>query len=58
MADMRMLSVMISDDAMTAAKVAAAKENMLLRMWIDRAVLAQAGTEEHDRKHVERKAAK
>jgi hypothetical protein len=55
---MKLLSVMISDDAYTAAKVATAKSGLLLRLWVERAVETQAGVEEYDRKHVERKAAK
>ena len=35
-----------------AAKVAAAQKGILLRLWVQDALIKQAGTESHDRRHV------
>lgn len=46
----------ISDEAHMAAKVAAAQKGMLMRLWVQDALIKQAGTESHDwRQLAERK---
>ena len=40
----------ISDEAHMAAKVAAAQKGMLMRLWVQDALIKQAGTESHDRR--------
>lgn len=51
MISMRMLSVIISDEAMKCAKLAAVNADIPLRSWVERAVEKQAATESHDRRH-------
>ena len=52
---MRQINVPVSDEAHAAAKAAAANSRLLLRLWVERAVIKQAATESHDRKHAAQK---
>ena len=45
---MRQLNMPISDEAHMVAKVAAARKGILLRQWVQDALIKQAGTESHD----------
>ena len=46
---MRQINVPVSDEAHAAAKAAAANSRLLLRLWVERAVLKQAATENYER---------
>ena len=48
---MKQINMPISDEAHMAAKVAAAQKGMLMRLWVQDALIKQAGTESHDRRH-------
>lgn len=53
---MKQINMPISDEAHMAAKVAAAQKGILLRLWVQDALIKQAGTESHDwRQLAERK---
>jgi predicted HicB family RNase H-like nuclease len=52
MDDMPQLNVQVSEDAHRAAKIAAINAGMQIREWVERAVLAQAGAESHDKRTV------
>jgi len=49
---MPQLNVQVSEDAHRAAKIAAINAGMQIREWVERAVLAQAGAESHDKRTV------
>ena len=49
---MRQLNMPISDEAHMAAKIAAAQKGILLRLWVQDALIKQAGAESHDRRQV------
>lgn len=46
---MKNLNVAIEDDVMERAKLAADAEGMLLRKWVERAIVAVADAEDHRR---------
>ena len=49
---MPQLNVHVSYEALRAAKIAAIQADMRIRQWVERALLAQAGTEAKDQRAV------